>query len=444
MATEFKHLEYLPLDEENLIVNDDPESNLKAKACLNLGFIAANSIDRFSNIGNINKNSFSNSATYLNLSYNLENLLMTVLNLNTISNITNTSITSHYQKRQTNISSNKILPNFSYCQNLTFTRFKTWGGFYGTLPYYINLLEEYNEYMTPSEITYYSTKSLFQYSTQVAYNKYLNNNDINYNFLADFYNQAGSLLDLEDEEADKKIYDISKNIILISPVIKDIFSEFNFYAEWIPKILEWKKGVNKELNIITNPSTNKERAVNTLLKCINIIYETGYEVELLKVLSSKFIKQTIDNSLINIINLLSIERSQCTYINLNEQNKSIEEELVIEFLTKVSRYRNSFDINTANNIIQECFCPPGGYSLLLLTLAANLINRAYIITTNNIKIREEIGVSDTYKRIIKLLGLASILLLKTDLPHIQITGSNILQTFELYLSDIDPNNLMDV
>ena len=30
MATNFKHLEFLPLDEENLIVNDNPESNLKS------------------------------------------------------------------------------------------------------------------------------------------------------------------------------------------------------------------------------------------------------------------------------------------------------------------------------------------------------------------------------------------------------------------------------
>jgi hypothetical protein len=446
MASNFKHLEYLPLDEENLIVNDNPESNLQGKACLNLGFNATNSINRLINIAEVNKASSSDDINFLNLSYNLESYLCTLLNINSISNIDNTELSKHYLKRQSNINSNKILPSFSYCQNLIFTRFKTWGGFYGTLSYYINLLEQYEEYQTPSQIIHSSSKSLFEYSKQVLFNSSINNN-INNDLLITFYSNAIELLDNESIESDKNIYNLSINIILTLPLIRELYSELNFYEAWLKQIIEWElslKSNNIIYSIVDNPSTNKERAINTLVSCIKILQKEGFDFNNLKNLSSQFIHQTYPNNLSNLISRLSIERLNITYVKLdNDLSTTIEDELIISFMDNVSKFRNSYDFNKACNIIQEFYCPPGGYALFLITLASCLFNRAYIISYQNINSTEELNISNNYKRILKLIGLASILLIKSNITTAQTLGINTLKTFELYLEDIDPNNLLD-
>jgi hypothetical protein len=446
MASEFKHLEYLPLDEENLIVNDDPESNLKSKSCLNLGFIASNSVTRNKNILEINKNSFVVGNTFLDLSYSLESYLINLINLNSISNPANTELTKHYKERQLNISSNKILPSFGYCQNLTFTKFKTWGGFYGTLSYYLNLAEEYEEYLSPSEVAYYSFKQLINYSKQVSYSAYLNKNDINYSLITDFYNQTLNLINEESIEADKSIYNLSINIILSCPLVKEIYRELLFYEKWLIKVEDWSVNQNQnssEYAIVTNPSTNKERAINTLLEILNTLKEEGVKSNDLEGASSNFIKQNIFSNIINVVSKLNLVRVNSTYINIAEEEKTLGELLVIELLNNVSKFRMPYEFKNACNLIQETYAPPGGYAFFLIGIATMLLNRAYILSYQNIKNTEVIETNETYRRIINLIGLSSILLIKSELPHAQIMGINALSTFRLYIDNIDPLNLLD-
>ena len=447
MATNFKHLEFLPLDEENLIVNDNPESNLKSKSCLNLGFIALNSLSRQINIATINRLSSNNDNNFLDLTYILESLLITSLNINSITTPDSTDLTNHYKKRQTNVSSNKILPNFAYCQNLVFTNFKTWGGFYGTLSYYINLLEDYEEYLTPSEVIYYSTNKLLEYSRSVSYNAYLTKSDINYSLLSNFYLEAEALINQDTLESDKQIYNLSINLLLASPLVKEIFNELIFYEKWLVKVLEWKATLNKnnvKYTIINNPSTNLQKAVNSLLRIVNIIQEEGFGSKDLINLSASFIRQNYPKNLETLINKLNIERVEATYIKLNEEAKTTEEILITEYLDRISKFRTAYDFNKASNIIQETFTPPGGYALFLITLANTLFNRAYILAYTNIKNKEELITNTIYKRIVKLIGYACILLIKTNLPHAEIIALNTLKSFKIYLTDINPDNLLDI
>jgi hypothetical protein len=448
MATKFKHLEFLPLDEENLVVNDNPESNLQGKSCLNLGFNALNSLNRLININNINNTSTTNQINFLNLSYNLESLLGTILNINSIANISNTELSNHYLKRQNNITNNKILPSFSYCQNLTFTRFKTWAGFYGTLSYYINLLEEYNEYSTPSQIAYFSIKSLFEYSIQVLYNANLNSSSANRNnnLLIEFYRNSIELFDKDSLESDKDIYNLSINIILNNPLTRELYNELTFYEDWLKKIINWKTqlDISNTYTIKNNPESNKERAINTLLQCINIMQEEGFDTNNIKNLSAGFIHQNYPNNLNDLHAKLTNERNNITYIKIDGQLiNNTEELLIVEFIDNISKFRKPYDFKNACNFIQEFYCPPGGYSLLTIALATCLINRAYIISYENINNNEDLSISNNYKRIIKLLGLASILLIKSNNSTAQIIGENILKTFEIYIEDIDPTNLLD-
>ena len=446
MASEFRHLEFLPLDEENLIINDDPESNLRSKSCINLGFIGLNTLSRLRNISSINSINQQGDSSFLSLTYSLESVLISLLTAEAISNPQHTDITQHYRQRQTSISSSKILPSFGYCQNLTFTRFKTWAGMYGTLAYYINLLEDYEEYYTPSEIVYYSSKSLFNYSKGVVYNAYINQANSNFLLLNNFYEAALSLIDEEDFEADRKIYDLSKNIILSTPLVKEIHAELRFYSNWISRVLSWVRNLeaqNIDTEIQEVVSTNPDRAKNTLLRIVQAVYENGFSQTFDENIAAKYIKQSISSNTYELLESLSNIRVESTYIP--EVNPTTEAEiLVIELYNNVSQFRNNYDYNRSSNIILEGFTPPGGYSLFLITLAAQLVNRAYILAYRNIRSTENVFLNDSYTRIIRLLGYAGILLIKTSLPHIQLLGINILRTYRIYLTDIDPNNLLDL
>lgn len=447
MASNFKHLELLPLDEENLIVNDNPESNLKSKACLNLGFVGLNTISRFINILKINKLSAPNNNTFLDLTYILEGVLINTLTINSISNPSNTELTAHYKKRHLNINSNKILPSFSYCQNLTFTGFKPWGGFYGTLNYYNNLLEDYEEYQTPSQIINLATQQLFKYSASVSYNAFLNKGDINYQLLSNFYTEAQNLLNNDSIESDKNIYNLSINILLTCPLIKEIYNELTFYQQWLPKIYEWYTKLNRKniiLQIVDNPATNEERANNTLLRIINILNEEGFITSDNLSMSATFIGQAHTPNLSRVINKISLERVNVTYVKLDNNVKTQGELFVIEFIDNISKFRQEYDFNKACNIIQETFAPPGGYALFLVTLASTLLNRAYILSYQNINNNSELLVDNTYKRIVKLIGYACILLIKSNLPHAELISINILKSFKIFLTEIDPNNFLDI
>ena len=445
MASEFKHLEYLPLDEDNLVVNDDPESNLRSKSCINLGFIGLNTITRFKKIGAINAQ-YIQGIDFLDVSYALESALMTLLTLDTISNPQHTEVTEHYSKRNVSISANKILPSFGYCQNLTFTGFKPWGGLYGTVAYYINLLEDYEEYYTPSEIAYFSINSLIDYSRSVSYNAYINNANTDYLLMSEFYERAKTIIDDESLEADKKIYDLSKNIILTSPLIQESYAELRFLIEWIPKVFDWYLANLSKYNLQVKeaPTTNEQRAINTLFKVIIATYENGFSKQFSSNMPAKFIKQSLPSNTYNLLEAVGNIRSTITYVIENESIKSEAELLTIELMENLSKFRQPSDYFKASNTILETFAPPGGYDLFLVALATQLVNRAYILSYKNINSAENIFLSDVYKRVNKLIGYAGILLIKTSLPHAQTFGINLLKTFKIFLTDIDPNNLLDL
>ena len=444
VQSNFKHIEFLPLDENNLIINDNAENNLRSKSCLNLGFNAVTVLERFENINRVNINSVETITSFLDLSYTLETVLTTLLSINTFSNPANTEVTEHYRKRSLTISSAKILPSFGYCQNLTFSRFKTWGGLYGTLSYYIHLLEDYEEYYTPSEIVYYAAKSLFQYSGEVSYNAYLNKKSVpSYLTISEFYRQASALIDNSDVSADRAIYNLSKNIIIAIPIIRDIFTDLEFYNNWIPKVLTW---FNQQDNrtALNNPTTNQERASNTLLNVAYKTYENGLGIKTLSYLPSKFIRQNLSQNVYDLVSSLATVRTNSTYVEINGANLTEEELLVQEFHNNISNVRTNYNYYDANNLILETYTPPAGYTLFLTTLSTILINRAYIIAYRQILLNKDLFSSEEYKRILKLIGYGSILLIKSGLPHIQAIGINLLKTFRIFLANIDPNNLLDV
>jgi len=445
MATSnFKHLEYLPLDEDNLVLSGDPESNIKSKSCINLGFIALNSISRLQSIIGINNASATTYDSFLDFTYSIESALATILSLNSISNPQNTEVTEHYKKYQIAISAGKILPSFTYCQNLIYSGFKTWAGLYGTTSYYINLREAYEEYLSVSEVAYWSTIELFKYAQTVTYNGYLSTRDRNYLVSSNLLVDLLTAIEDDSTESDRNIYNFSKFLITGIPIIAEIYSELRFYREWLVEVLQFMS--TDKIRLINQPKNNSEAALNTLTRVVQELRELGINSDNLERIDSKFIRQTVSYNIFEMCQRLIQVRKESTFIEIAEQQVGItkQELLVNRFHQVISINRVSVDYILAGNLILTSFAPPGGYAFTLLGLATILLNRAYIVSYRNVKSNEKLANSPNYRRSIKLIGYAGILLVKTGLPHLQSFGINLLKTYRINITNIDPNNLLDI
>lgn len=446
----FRHLEILPLDEDNLILGTNPQANIKSKSCINLGFLAANSIGRLRNLTRLNSNdakAVAEENSFLYISYILETLLNNILIINTISNLQNTEVTEHYRRRSINISSAKILPSFKYCQDLLYSNFKIWGGLYGTLQYYMNLREEYQEYYTPSQLVYFSSLHLAEYSSQVAYQEYLNNNSQDYKLTSNIFADLTNIINDPSEDGDKNIYGFAKRLLVQIPSLSTIYRDLRFYEEWLPKVYEWyinRVVTEQSIRLYENPVTNQERAFNTLIRVGQLILEKGLDKESFTNISSEFIRQTINPLFYDLLDEITIARKQSTYVEIDLVSQSIDEDLVKEFHDTIPILTNSNNYRTVSNIILSSFAPPGGYALIQVMLAATLLNRAYILVYERRNNQTRPQETIVYRRIIKLIGLAGILLIRTNKKHIQALGINILKIFNISLTNIQPNNFLDI
>lgn len=444
MATSnFKHLEFLPLDEDNLVIGGNPESNIKSKSCINLGFIAVNSLSRLKNIITINQNSAGAYDNFLDFTYAIESSLATLLSMNAISNPQNTEITEHYKKYQISIATGKILPSFSYCQNLVYSGFKTWGGLYGTIQYYMNLREAYEEYLSVSEVAYLATLELFKYSQNVTYSSYLNTKDRNYLVASNLLTDLITTIEDDSTISDRNIYNFSKFMVTAIPIVSEIYRELNFYSEWLEEVLMY---MSSKLKIFNQPKNNREAALNTLTRVVQEVRGLGISVDSLNTIGSKFIRQTLPYNIFDMCQKLIDVRKSSTFIEVEEGLPGVTEEELLcnRFHQVISINRAPLDYINAGNVILTSYAPPGGYSLTLLGLAIILINRAYIVSYANVGRNIELANSPEYRRSVKLIGYAGILLIKTGLPHLQAYGVSLLRTFRLNITNIDPTNLLDV
>lgn len=449
MATrDFKHLEILPIDEENLVIGSDTEGNLRSKSCINLAFVSTNAVERLSSIHKINNRSLPNNLdSFVALTYIIESFLSSLLVLNSISNIDNTDTTEHYKRRLITVSNTKILPSFKYCQDLTYSGFKTWGGLYGTLQYYIHLREQYEEYYTPSQVVFYATQSLIDLSKQNAYNNYLDLGISDYNILNELFNRFNTLLEDDSNDADIEIYNIPRKLIIEISLISNTVRDLRFYTEWIPRVFNWylnEQRTGSVLTIIDNPITNRERARNTLITIAQDLLAKGMDEEVFNKSFVNFMRQNINTEIFSLLTDLKRIRNLSNYVEVNVASESLEEELCREFHSSISIINSPIEYREASNLILSSVCPPGGFALLQITVAANLLNRAYILAHQKIENTIVIQQTQIYRRIIKLIGLAGIHLIRTNIQNVQALGVNLLKAFNINLTNIDPNNLLDI
>lgn len=433
---EIKYLDNLPIAEEYLKQSSNPAMALKTKSCLNLSFISANAVDRLNNINRYNLKDLSKDAlsfpSYKVLNFFLENQLIYLLTCSTITNYNNTQLSSHYERRKISIQNNKRLPSPNYCEDLMFSNNKTWGTMYGSLGYYIHLREDYEDYLTPSQLTLINSQKLIddlkaELDLRIAFD-----NNPTYRELYNYYNS----FNLEDSNQDIDIYLKIREIANVK-VIRQSYEQLKFYQIWLPALINWYLKDYEEKGFLKEPTDIRPcLAFNLLKKVVQECISYSITADSIVDLPYQFMHQEIPPVFYGLFQSLSRIRKETSYNLQTGTNKTIEEKFADQFLTYIDINIEDNLIRNSSNILLQYLFPPGGLNMLLVTVAANLINRAYILThSNNLANSDEeleIHPLEFRARINRLIFLAGNSLLKSSLTNLVMFG-----TYMIKVSGID-------
>lgn len=439
-ATEFKLLDNLPIREDLLNVKTEPEEALKTKAAINLSINATNTIFRFNTILKYIKEDLkhpvlSNFLTLKAINLTLESYLVTLLNIPVITNFDKSKLTEHYKRRKIVVQGEKEIPSEFYCEQLMFTNNKTWGGMYGTLSYFLNLREEYEEYQTPSQLVELNTQKLIEIMINKQTVKLIySSQDKLAKQMYELLKRLEADLESESEQGDVSIYSKIVEIIIQIENIDEAYKQLKFYEIYLPAIVSWYLCRYREGEEISKPTKpeeeSEERAYELVTEIVEKCLSYGLDEMSFKNISTGLVYQSIAPVFYGLCEELAYIRRSTSYEYVRDTNRSKTEieKFADLMMLNINPFKSLTIVREASNTILESYAPPGGYALFAVMIAANLINRAYILTHSSRESNTDApleGDEQIISRISRLIYLAGVALKKTQIEHIQIIGENL-------------------
>lgn len=330
--------------------------------------------------------------TIRDLNLAIESFLYITCYSSTIVDI-NQTISPHYKRRTSSIDDSFLSISNSYLEDLLYSYQSTWGGMYGSIAYNLFLQNNNSHYLSPSEIS----RSCIKY--------YLNLD----NTIKDWNSQVLTSISNSNQIADSDLYNHQVKVFKYLG-IEDLFSSLNFLSNFLPSLI-----YTYENQVIQ--STILEEIV---VAC----YKRGYSYDNIDDLAFNYIHQNISSTFEDLyLDLALIRKKTSTTRGITEEDKLINS-FVDEF-NPISNIRNKSYL-----MLKELF-PPGGYNTLLVSIASELLNRAYILSHySNTQFSSELAsstkVDSLVKRINSLLYYAGYSLRKSNLNSFNILGNNLI------------------
>lgn len=305
------------------------------------------------------------------LPFFIESSLLSLLYTSSINNPLRSYRSPHYLSRSYYITPYKSKAPIFYRKEIALSNLRTWGGLYGMPSYSLHLMGDTNHYLTPYEI---ADKVITYYLNSLSINdewKSLSDSD----YLSDSFNP----------------YEISHLLITRDRGIYNCYQILHNLSSFFPKLIL----TYQEDSTLLNPYM-KDLANLLILYGLDNINNLHY----------RYIHQYLGREWDEFFPEM---------IRLRKRSPSIKDELTEEFIqsipitTREELYRDS-----SNNLL-AWVCAPGGYNLLLLVVALALLNRAYCQS-----------IAKNYRESNRSIYDAALCLRKSNLPHIQRLGSNLL------------------
>jgi hypothetical protein len=386
------------------------ETNLNYAKHLNLCYGLINTKERITQIQRDISNKKELSPTHLlRLHMLIESSLYTALSINFLTPPDNSYINPHYSSYQLR-GGDKITPSQDYLDALSLGFIRTWGTEYGCLLYSVHMKEEYESYMTPSQLE------------DIAASYYLNS----YHPSIDSLFKDLLILKYEDSESsDVDLYNLSTSLIYNIPALLIPYRELSFLSSLVPKLMCWY--IEDERGEVTTESIGSRY----LKEWVHTLFSHGVDESNSTDLAYLFLHQMIDRTWYDLYPLLLSLRSRAPEVDDSKEG------LLIKEIKLGMHPSNSASLLTeASTLITRALCPPGGLNLFYLLISSALLNRAYILTDPS---KEPLILSNDLlsnpskeakrnlqKRVYKLIYLAGYALKKCSLPHIRVLGGNLI------------------
>lgn len=419
-------MEFKQLNLDQLPINPIEDSNsIGYKNQLNLAFNivqALNNINEYLETLNNIIQKRPNTVKTLNLV--LETYLYILLTTPTISNLDNSSLSSFYsRKKKVDFNYFESIDSI-YLENINYTNYKVWGAGFGTLGYYL--------YLSKSQLHYTHPSKLVRLSVEESVKKL---------DLPKFTTNLLSLISSDKLVDDYNLYQMSSSIIKELDLVKAI-NQLTFYEEWIKELLIWYSG--KSQTTIVNPytkDTSSYKSFNLLIEMAQSIVRLGLYLDSFNNLSYKFLHQEIDLLVLEVIQNITTLRKQKQFTITTDLTE--EEKLLNKLFTK-TKINNTSEFITTESYRLLSINLPGGLTQWLVIIAAELINRAYILTYNKFNDNNLYPLDNNEElvnlmdRVYKLIFYAGYCLKKTNLNHLQLIGNNL-----RVLSQLDEDNELE-
>lgn len=416
-------MEFKQLNLDQLPINPLEDTNsIEYKNQLNLAFNTTQALANIDDyLASLNRKIQERPNTVKTLNLVLESYLYLLLTTTTISNLDNSKLSSFYSKKKKVDLSYFQSINPTYLENLNYTNYRVWGANFGSLGYYLYLMQSNKHFAHPSKLVRMSVEELIKRLE-----------------MPNFVTKVLSLISSDKLVDDYNLYQTSSSLIKELELNKAI-NQLQFYEEWVQELLIWYSSISQS-NIV-NPykeNTSAYKSFNLLIEMSQSLVRLGLYIESFKNLPYKFLHQEID--------LVVLEGIQ-TIVTLRKQKQfEITTDLSNEEKLLSKLFINIKVINTAEFITAESYRLLslnliGGLNMWLTTIAAELVNRAYILTFNQYSnsnlypIENNEGLISLMDRVYKLIFYAGYCLKKTNLNHLQLIGSNL-----RILSQLDEDN----
>ncbi len=426
-APEFFYLDTVPINETLLEPNKALEQALDYRRQLNLAINCVQAENSLTNQYKLFRSVLENDSelTVLDLNKVLESYLNLLIAIPSISTLDKGALSSHYQRRKLLVADQFLVPDSTYLEELLFTSVRTWGTSYGSLGYTLHLDQNREHYLHPSQIVDLAVNGVF---------KRMQHNESLGKFGSDFLETYTD----DDPYTDLAIYKTQVQLFEL-PEIRDAITQLDFYEQWLPQVINWYLKPYREgepLRQVPEKGTPQDEAIKTLIAVATTCLDMGFDDGSFSNLIYNFAHQSFPPALFGLLDDILLVRKR-TGFNPLASTFTDEEKLLTPFINVITINNQLGNLRAVSYSLLSDLCAPGGYNLLLVSIAATLINRAYILThptntsftdvtifplkTGLTPLLEFIG------RIFRLIYLAGYTLLKSNLPHLQIAGSNLVE-----------------
>lgn len=427
MVSEQFYLDSTSIEERLINSENDLENRLDFKKQLNFNLVINNAQSKSSEMVEIISSTVASPITFTQYNKLIETYLYTLMQSSFITELDESKLSCHYQRKKKLFNPNKLIPGLNYLEELVYGNQLVWGGKYGSLGYYNYLSLDKTHYQNPSQVLHRSILECLNRARGLV-------EDTQVEFLSKIEN----LLLSDSQAADVDLYNVSYEFIEHWD-LKEIVNIISELPSWLSNLIANYKSEPYTFNTVNSSEHYAAITLNAIaVDCFRLGIDDS---NISSNLTYEFLHQIISPVYFSLIENIYSTRKKTLY--RQEESTFTEAEVTLDKLLDILKLDNRYaDIREKSFYILNTLFPLGGLNELLVLLSASLLLRIYILSHvsnnqfKNIEIypykTNLLGATELYGRCNKLAYMSGYLLKKTSINYLNVIGNNLIALSNLY------------